>query len=58
MTSTGLKDIAPKVYNRYCLYIFYKDLVPLDFRRWDPHIISDTEIQYGLFEIPSLTSRE
>eukprot|EP01121_Diplochlamys_sp_Union-15-3_P004478 TRINITY_DN14671_c0_g1_i1.p1 TRINITY_DN14671_c0_g1~~TRINITY_DN14671_c0_g1_i1.p1 ORF type:complete len:569 (-),score=54.17 TRINITY_DN14671_c0_g1_i1:70-1776(-) len=50
VTSTGLKDTTndPK---RWCLYILYKDLKKLNFRRIDTGDTSDTEIQAAEFTL-------
>jgi len=48
--SSGLKDTTDAM-NRYCEYIFYKDLNLLQFSRWDGGTISDTEAQYASWTI-------
>eukprot|EP01120_Amphizonella_sp_Union-15-10_P010257 TRINITY_DN4083_c0_g1_i1.p1 TRINITY_DN4083_c0_g1~~TRINITY_DN4083_c0_g1_i1.p1 ORF type:complete len:671 (-),score=101.94 TRINITY_DN4083_c0_g1_i1:45-1937(-) len=51
VVSSGLLDTT-RAMDRYCLYIFYKNLELLNFERLDRGSISDTEGQVATFALP------
>jgi len=52
MIEAGWVDTAPKETDRYCLYIFHKNLELLDFRHRSSGSVSDTEIQQATYKAP------
>ena len=52
VVSTGLQDTAHDQFDRYCEYIFYKNLELHSFSRHPPGITTDTEQQVAFFKQP------
>ncbi len=51
LVGAGWVDSAPSVMNRWCQYIFYRDLTLTKFARYDTGEISDTEAQIAHFRV-------
>jgi endonuclease/exonuclease/phosphatase family metal-dependent hydrolase len=53
ITSSGFQDSAPHYSDRWCEYIFYKNLILKKFKNESVGRISDTEFQWARFQIPA-----
>ena len=51
ITATGFQDSAPHYLDRWCQYIFFKNLKKLQFKNRSVGKISDTEFQWARFSL-------
>ncbi|CAR30850.1 hypothetical protein ZYGR_0P01520 [Zygosaccharomyces rouxii] len=49
--TSGMRDIDPSDYERWCEYILYKDLKKLGYARVSRGTVTDTELQVGKFQV-------